>query len=129
MGPLADSTPANAKNRGAEDRRKRRREDNGRGNEEVDAQRTHATPRASRSGSGDDAAEAAGSEIKEIRDAVAEAIQDMERETSHQEIRGEGDGGREETVAKRRTEGRGGSNGADAEITTATARTSATTGR
>ena len=66
------------------------------------------TPAATRTeGSGDEAANAAGSEMEEIRDAVAEAIQEMEMETLHQEIRGEGGGGREETATERENEGRG----------------------
>ena len=50
MGPLADPTPANAKNRGAADRKKRRREQNERGNEEENDQRTPAASRAERIG-------------------------------------------------------------------------------
>ena len=105
MGPLADPTPANAKNRGAAGRKQRRRDENGRGNEEATEQRTPASLRAK--GSGDDAEEAARSEMEGIRIAVAEAIHELERETMHHKIRGEGGGGREGTAKERRTEGKG----------------------
>ena len=77
--------------------KKRRGEENGRGNEELIELRTPAATRAE--GSGDEAANAAGGEMEEIRGAVAEAIQKMEMETIHREIRGEGGGGREETTS------------------------------
>jgi hypothetical protein len=88
MGPLADPTPANAKNRGAAERKKRRGEKNTMGDEDGNA--TNAPVATHADGSREGATTAKGSEMDEVRDAIAEAIHEMETEAVQKEIRGEG---------------------------------------
>jgi hypothetical protein len=105
MGPLADPTPANAKNRGAADRKSRRREERGRESGEVNGQQTQTDPRAQ--GEGINEGETDGSEMEGIREAVAEAIQEEEREYQQRTNREQEEDGQEGTAAGRHTEGRG----------------------
>jgi hypothetical protein len=105
MGPLADPTPANAKNRGASNMKKRRGEENRGGGEDLNA--THAPPSTRVGENGEEATTPASNEMEDVRDAMAEAIQEMEMETTQQEIRGEGGGGREEAASERAIEGIG----------------------
>jgi hypothetical protein len=88
MEPLAPLTQANAKNRGATKRKKRRGEENTMGDEDGNATNSPAATHADESREGSVAAK--GNEMDEIRDAIAEAIHEIETEVVRQEIRGEG---------------------------------------
>ena len=106
MGPLvADPTPANAKNRGVVERKKRRGEENTMGDEDGNATNAPAAIRAD--GSREGAATAEGSEMDEIRDAIAEAIQEIETEAVQRKIRGEGGEGQREAARESGLEGIG----------------------
>jgi len=78
MGPLADPTPANAKNRGAADRR--RRGDETRGVDEG-INEAHVPPAARTERSREEAVIIKSCVMDEIREAVAEAIHEMEVNT------------------------------------------------
>jgi hypothetical protein len=106
---LADPTPANAKNREAADKKNKRGEENRGGDEDLND--THAPAATRADGNGEEAANAACREIEELRDAMAEAIQEMEMEIVQREIRGNGGGGREEAASEREREARGDAEG------------------
>jgi hypothetical protein len=78
MGPLAEATPVNAKNRGAANRRRRKRDEgrDTRRNEEGSRAREGQEDREEQ-GSGE---ENKASETEELRRVMAEAIGEMERE-------------------------------------------------
>ena len=72
-----------------------------------DLNETHVPPTTRTDGSGEEASAAASNEMEDIRDAMAEAIHEMEMEmeTSQREMRGEGGDGREKEAAERENEG------------------------
>ena len=80
MGQLAEPTPANTKNRGAAKRKKRRGEENRTGDEEGTATNAIEAVRAEERSEGPETE--AQSEMEEIREAVAEAIQEMETDAT-----------------------------------------------
>jgi hypothetical protein len=102
MGPLADPTPANAKNRGAAYRKRRRRDENGRDNEAVNERQTTEVPRAQEEGIIEGGTE--DIEMDGIREAVAEAIYEEERDNGQQANREQEEEGRQGTTAERPTE-------------------------
>jgi len=79
MGPLADPTPANEKNRGVAGRR-RRRGDEDRGADEG-INEAHVPPAARTERSGEEGVVMESSDMDEIREAFAEVIQEMEVNT------------------------------------------------
>ena len=82
MGPLADPTPTHAKKRGATDKRKRRGDVNRGGTENINEAYSQAPLREE--GNAEEAVNAGSSEMIKTREAMAEAIQDMEMEAGQQ---------------------------------------------
>ena len=64
-------------------------------------------PASRADGRGDEVANVGSSDMEDIRDAIAEAIQEVEIEEVRQEIRREGGGKREEAAAEREKDGSG----------------------
>ena len=83
MGPLAEPTPAYVMNRGAAERRQRRGEEYRIGNEEGNAANAAEATRAEVRRERPETEE--HNEMYEIREALAEALQEMETETVQQE--------------------------------------------
>ena len=79
MGPLADPTLANAKNRGAASRRRRRGDENRGTDEGMNEEHVQSAARMGRSR--EEAVNMESSDMEEIWEAVAEVIQEMEMET------------------------------------------------
>ena len=69
MVPMADHTPANARNRGAADRRRRRGDENRGADEGINEAQAPPAPRTN--GSGEEALNMESSDMEDIRDAVA----------------------------------------------------------
>jgi len=103
MGSLADPTPANAKNKGATERKRDRGADNGTGDDLRDT--TSAQEEAQAEGGTGGEATSECSKLDETEDAVAEAVREMETETKEQANEEEG-AGRQRTIdTERENEG------------------------
>ena len=105
MGPLADPTLANAKNRGAASRRRRRGDENRVADEGMNEEQVQPAPRIGRSR--EEAVNMESSDMEEIWEAVAEVIQEMEVNTGQLYQHGEGGGRRREAATRRTKAGTG----------------------
>ena len=105
MGPLADPTPANAKNRGEAGTKKKRGDVNMGGTENINETNSQAPLREE--GRAEEAVNARSSEMKETWEAMAEAIQDMKMQARQQEIREEIGSGRREEHTERKIADKG----------------------
>jgi len=88
MGPLADPTPANAKNRGAADMRRRCGDEHMGVDEGINE--AHVPPVARTERSREEAVIMESSDMDEIREAIAKVIQEMEVNTRQRDQHGEG---------------------------------------
>jgi hypothetical protein len=105
IGPLAEPTPENTMNIGAAEKKKRRGEENITGEEEGNATNATEAKRAEERRGGPETEE--HSEMEEIREAVAEAIREMETEIAQHENGLKGGDRQRVTATKRELEGIG----------------------